>query len=96
METTSVPNKYTYVELVKIQKTIESMSIDVHSEFLEKLFDDGKIILNENNNGVRVNLSNVSQEIMEELETHIEYIKKRNSQLSSDETKRDNLRRDLL
>ena len=43
-----------------------------------------------------VNLSNLSTDIMTALETHIEYVKKRDSQLSFDETERDNIRRDLL
>jgi hypothetical protein len=89
-------NKHTYSYLISIQRTIEAMNKDNQIEILKILYDDGSIILNENKNGVRVNLSNLSTDIMTALETHIEYVKKRDSQLSFDETERDNIRRDLL
>lgn len=89
-------NKHTYSDLIFIQRTIEAMNKDNQIEILKILYDDGSIILNENKNGVRVNLSNLSTDIMTALETHIEYVKKRDSQLSVDETERDNIRRDLL
>jgi len=89
-------NKHTYSDLISIQRTIEAMNKDNQIEILKILYDDGSIILNENKNGVRVNLSNLSTDIMTALETHIEYVKKRDSQLTVDETERDNIRRDLL
>lgn len=89
-------NKHTYSDLISIQRIIEAMNKDNQIEILKILYDDGSIILNENKNGVRVNLSNLSENIMTALETHIEYVKKRDSQLTVDETERDNIRRDLL
>ena len=88
-------HKHTYLDLISIQRTIEAMNKDNQLEILKILYDDG-IILNENKNGVRVNLSNLSTDIMTALQTHIEYVKKRDSQLTVDETERDNIRRDLL
>lgn len=69
---------YTDVYLEKIKNEIEAMTKIQHIEVLKILKKHKTIKLNENKNGVYVNLSFLSKSTIEELEKYIAYIHDQN------------------
>jgi len=63
-----------YEKLLNIKENIENMSKYHQKEILEILKNFKNVILNENNNGIFVNLSNLDIDVINELEKHIVYV----------------------
>lgn len=62
-----------YEKLICIKESIEKMSKYHQQEILEILKNFKSVILNENNNGVFINLSNLDNEVICKLEDYISY-----------------------
>ena len=62
-----------YEKLICIKESIEKMSKYHQQEILEILKNFKNVILNENNNGVFINLSNLDNEVIYKLEDYISY-----------------------
>ena len=62
-----------YEKLVYVKENIEKMSKYHQQEILEILKKYENVILNENNNGVFINLSNLDSDVIKKLEEYIEY-----------------------
>ena len=79
-------------ELEKIQEKIEKMSIFNQIEIL-KIFHEHKdeVTLNENKNGILINLTDVPQYIITKLYEYISYVEKQERQLSTVETQKDEI-----
>jgi hypothetical protein len=88
-------DEFSYSKKNSIQKEIEGMNKTNQLEIL-KILHDHNVVLNENKNGVRVNMTELQSSILVLLDKHIKYVTKREAQLSSDETERDIIRRDFL
>lgn len=96
INTQSLPiDEFSYSKKISIQKEIEDMDKSNQLEILKILYDHN-VVLNENKNGVRVNMTELSSSVLLLLDKHIKYVTKREAQLSSDETERDIIRRDFL
>lgn len=79
-------------ELEKIQEKIEKMSVFNQIEIL-KIFHEYKdeVTLNENKNGILINLTDVPQYIIKKLYEYISYVEKQENQLSTVETQKDEI-----
>jgi hypothetical protein len=78
-------------QLDEIKKLIEAMDKHYQVEILNILVNDQDTTINENNNGVFVNLSDMSQSTLEKLEKHIKYVKCQENTLNILENKKDTL-----
>jgi hypothetical protein len=82
-ETTS-EKKYLNSDLENIKKTIEKMSKSHHIE-IANILKENNILLNENNNGIFINLSNLSNSVLKSLEDYINFVDNQNNILIQDE-----------
>jgi hypothetical protein len=64
--------------LIKMKEKIETMSKIQHIEILKILKNFKQVKINENKNGVYVNLSFLKKEIVEEIEKYVYYIEEQN------------------
>ena len=60
-------------ELAKMRDTIENLNKEQQIQIL-RLFKENKIPINENKNGVFINLTGMSEDILSKLDTHLEHI----------------------
>lgn len=78
------------IEIVKdIKNRIESMNKHHQIEVLRILKSDNNIVINENVNGVFVNLSEVSNEIIDKLKSYIFYVDKQTINIEKVETQKE-------
>jgi len=85
-------DEITFIELNHIRDTIEKMAKINQVEILRILNKHPNIVLNENNYGVHINLSDLSNEIINELKHYINYVNTQETNLKHIETQKDNLR----
>ena len=79
-------NNFEIQELIKIKERIESMSKKHQVDVLKILNDDEYVTLNENNNGVFINLNKLDINILNKLLEFINYVTKQEKHLNSVET----------
>ena len=60
-------------ELAKMRDSIENLNKEQQIQIL-RLFKENKIPINENKNGVFINLTGMSDDILSKLDTHLEHI----------------------
>lgn len=78
------------VEMIKdIKNRIELMNKHHQIEVLRILKSDSGVVFNENVNGVFVNLSEVSSEIIDKLKTYIFYVDKQTINIEKVETQKE-------
>lgn len=70
------------MDLLKIKDVIEKTSKEHQIEIL-RIFIENKVMVNENNNGIFVNLSNVDNNIIIKLQNYINYIAEQEKTLDS-------------
>ena len=80
------------IELQFIRDNIEAMMKINQVEVLRILHKHPNIILNENNYGVHINLSDLSQSLIVELKNYIQYIQTQENNLQYMETQKNNMR----
>jgi hypothetical protein len=78
-------------ELNEIKEKIENMDKKDHIEILNIFKKFPNIILNENNNGTFINISDLDNKILDELKKYINYIDTQKQFLEKDETKKNQL-----
>ena len=83
-------NNINYPELEKIRKTIENLNNNHHIE-IAKILKNNNIKLTENNNGIFLNLNNISESIINEIKNYISFIKSQENLIKIDETKKENI-----
>jgi hypothetical protein len=88
--------------LDELKTTIESLDVSHHVEILQKLQDypsntvertGGGVKINENRNGVYINLSYLPDPLIRELTETVKYIKNQESILNIDEMSKDHFKR---
>ena len=87
-----VINEINLLELIAIRDNIEKMAKINQVEILRILQKNSKIILNENNYGVHINLTDLSNHHIIELKNYINYVNTQENNLKLLETQKDNLR----
>jgi len=79
-------NNFEILELVKIKERIECMSKKHQIDVLKILNNDQYVILNENNNGVFINLNELDINILNKLLDFITYVTNQENHLNSVES----------
>jgi len=80
--------------LDELKTTIEALDVSHHVEILQKLQDfPGGVKINENRNGVYINLSYLPDPLIRELSETVQYIKNQESILNIDEMSKDQFKR---
>lgn len=82
-------NNYSVSELNYLRESIENMSKFNQIEALRVLHHHESVILNENKNGVYINLSELKKEILDELSIFIKYINAQETNLNIAEKLKD-------
>jgi len=75
-----------------MKERIEIMPKHYQIEIGKILISQYQITHNENQNGIFINLSNVSYEILEKLQKYIDYVNLQESQLNQTEQQKDELK----
>lgn len=74
-----------------LKDNIEELSNFHQIEILKIIMSDKSNIVNENKNGVFINLINIKENIINKIEVYLEYVVKQEQQLSDIETQKDEL-----
>ncbi len=77
--------------LLYIKENIETMSRNHHIDVLKLLKSDSSVILNENSNGIFVNLNELSDDIINKLLKFIKYVDTQQEQLNDIEKEKINI-----
>jgi hypothetical protein len=85
-------NTYSVSELDYIRETIESMNKFNQIEVLRIMNKHNEVTLNENKYGVHINLSELQNEIIEELSTYIKYVNTQEITLHQAEKQKENFK----
>ena len=75
-----------------IRDTIETMNKFNQVEVLRILSKDSNVILNENKNGIHVNLSEIKEELITELNNYIQYVNAQEQTLNTIEKQKEDYR----
>lgn len=79
-----------YEDLDKLRKIIEELDYSHHLE-IAKIFKNNDIKLTENNNGVFINLNNISDNIIEEIKHYLNFVNNQEKLIHIDESKKESL-----
>jgi hypothetical protein len=77
-----------FLPLEKLSRQIESMPMQNHIEILKILSKYKSITLNENKNGVLVNLTDVSSLVIDEISAYVKYVEIQEKNLNEVELKK--------
>ena len=77
--------------LTNLKENIEKLNKFHQIEVLKILRNDESCTLNENKNGVFINLSNINEKTIIQMERYLEYVKKQEEQLNDVEVQKDML-----
>ena len=75
-------------ELNYLKERIENLNKFHQVEILKLLKTDDTCTLNENKNGIFINLTSLNDKIIYEIEKYLEYVQKQETQLSETETQK--------
>lgn len=78
-----------YSKLNYIREIIENMNKSNHVEILKLLMNHKDIVVNSNKSGIRINLSDLSPKVIDELMTYVNYIQNQEQQLSEIEKQKE-------
>lgn len=78
-------------ELNRLKERIEKMNKFHQIEILKILQGDDKCTINENNNGIFINLTSLQDKVIFELEKYLEYVEKQEIQLGEIEKQKNKL-----
>ena len=77
-------------DLIKLCKIVDSLENSHHIE-IAKILKTNNVYLNENSNGIFVNLNKISASVYKTICNYIEFIKKQESDINKDEKLKRNL-----
>jgi len=86
---TNNTNNYSVSELNYLKESIENMSQFNQIEILKIFKKHNNVTLNENKSGIHINLTEVKDDILNELETYIKHVNAQENDLIQDEKKKE-------
>ncbi len=81
--------KYDFNKVNSIRESIENMSKFNQIEILKLITRHKEVIINENKNGIHINLSDFSDNILDELLVYINYVTKQETELNNIEKQKE-------
>jgi hypothetical protein len=81
----------TAIDLNLLKEEIERLTKFHQIEILKIFNNYSNVTLNENNNGVFINLTNLDKNIIEELTNYLDYVRKQEKQLNAVEDEKNKL-----
>ena len=85
-------NNYTVSELNYLRETIENMNKFNQIEVLRILHKHQDITINENKNGIHVNLSELKKDVLDELAMYVKYVNIQENTLNETEKQKEDYR----
>jgi hypothetical protein len=82
-------SKYDYNKINNIRESIETMSKFNQIEILKIITRHKEVIINENKNGIHINLSDFSDNILDELLLYINYVTQQENDLNNIEKQKE-------
>tara|TARA_B100000424_G_C22693340_1_gene378773 strand:- start:132 stop:494 length:363 start_codon:yes stop_codon:yes gene_type:complete len=82
--------KYSAIYLEKVRKNIESMD-KIHHIIIANILKENNIKLDENSNGIFVNLTYIDNYIIDKIEEYLNYVNIQEKDLKKDEKLKENL-----
>ena len=82
-------DKYDFNKVNSIRESIENMSKFNQIEILKLITRHKEVIINENKNGIHLNLSDFSNNILDELIVYINYVTKQETELNNIEKQKE-------
>ena len=82
-------------EIEKLKKDIETMPKVNHVEVL-RMFKDKKIQLNENQNGVFINMTELDDAVIDELQSYVEYVSNQHEELREQEKVKESFHKEFF
>ena len=79
------------INLIELKTRIEKLSKEHQIEILRLLMKEKNITLNENKNGTFINLSEMNADVLESLNSYLNYITIQNKQLEDIEIEKTNI-----
>ena len=76
-------------DIIDIKDKIENMNKYHQIEILRLLKQEKQIVLNQNNNGVFVNLTELDDDILDKLKIYIEYVEKQTNNIETIELQKE-------
>ena len=86
---TKYESKYDYNKINNIRESIEAMSKFNQIEILKIITKHKELIINENKNGIHINLSDFSDNILDELLLYIKYVTQQETELNNIEKQKE-------
>jgi hypothetical protein len=83
-------NNYSVVELNHVRFQIEKLSKFNQVEILRMLSQYKNVIINENKYGIHINLSELSDDVLNELSNYVKYVNSQESYLNNAEKEKEN------
>ena len=77
-------------DLIKLCKNIESLE-KIHHIEIAKILKTNNVYLNENNNGIFINLTKISSKVYMEMLNYVEFVQKQENDINKDEKLKKNL-----
>ena len=86
MENLIISEKVDYAKIEKLKNDIKKMSKNNHIEVL-RILKNNKTSINENKNGIFINMSELNSEIISELEKYVDYVLKQSTSTCTNKKK---------
>lgn len=83
-------------DLKDLKNTIENFGINYQIEILRLLHDYNKCLLNENNNGVFVNMMHLDNKVINKIQKYINYVEAQQQQLTKVEKQKMNIENEFF
>jgi hypothetical protein len=83
-------NKFSTIELKNINKIVENMSKFHHTEILKRIFEQNKKCINENNYGIHINMTELSDPIIDNLHEYLKHVNLQENEINNFENKKKN------
>jgi hypothetical protein len=82
-------------ELIFLCKTIEAFSKDDQIEILKIISNSNTNVISENNNGSFINMTDLTEDILLQINNYVEYVLKKNNEINNIENEKDILKNNI-
>lgn len=84
-------NEYSFYDLERVNKKIETLDKKHHIEILRIITENSTVPLSENQNGIFINMTDLSDMVLSKVTDYLQYVEKKNEDLESFEKEKSDL-----